>query len=500
MARIANKKTGKLTKQYRDPSVFHASARRGRPKKLWKASKKTTKRNTTSMPKMQNVNYQEMQPSNTGCMGCLTFFIVVAVIISIIAMAIPNNNDKENTNNQTSEITETTETEHSIQEIDLSAFEGDCGVSAKVDIEKEADTHLMDVNILATNTSQKKISTLILYFVKCYDDNTVLESWEYCDRLKFEDIAVNETKHSRWVLGTTTLGAREYRVYVGYVLFEDGTEWGTEKIDHAAVVTRGVEADVYAYGSGIKETADTVEKQYVVTYSAKVVKNPSVGDAWSFGMKNGDTFFKSGEKITVSVAENRGPKLTIYANESDAQKDDFGQKDIVFTDIAVGQSETIIDQVMVTENEGKYIGRDAFVEFKVTAKCVDGGTQNKTDTETTEGTNKATSTSAPKNESTYLSTEDMNKFLVHYILPQYVSVSGELHDAIEYDSNESTDWCYKLVGYVGNDKYEAMVYPFQLGKGNEITDLWIRYLYWNGNLIVENASSEQINYSPKKYW
>ena len=84
MARIANKKTGKLTKQYRDPSVFHASARRGRPKKLWKASKKTTKRNTTSMPKMQNVNYQEMQPSNTGCMGCLTFFIVVAVIIDVI--------------------------------------------------------------------------------------------------------------------------------------------------------------------------------------------------------------------------------------------------------------------------------------------------------------------------------------------------------------------------------------------------------------------------------
>lgn len=100
----------------------------------------------------------------------------------------------------------------------------------------------------------------------------------------------------------------------------------------------------------------------------------------------------------------------------------------------------------------------------------------------------------------YISTEDMNEFLVAYILPQYVTLQGDLHNAVEYDSSDSTDWCYKLVGQVGADSYEAMVYPFQLGKGNEITDLWIAYLYWNGELVEQNDYSERINYSPKKYW
>lgn len=128
-------------------------------------------------------------------------------------------------------------------------------------------------------------------------------------------------------------------------------------------------------------------------------------------------------------------------------------------------------------------------------------TQETTQTNTEQASNNSTSTTPEAtNESKTIITEDMNEFLAHYILPQYVSAQGELHDAIEYDSNESTDWCYKLVGSIGSDKYEAMVYPFQLGKGNEITDLWVRYLYWNGELIIENASSEQINYTPKKYW
>ena len=93
----------------------------------------------------------------------------------------------------------------------------------------------------------------------------------------------------------------------------------------------------------------------------------------------------------------------------------------------------------------------------------------------------------------------MNVFFLHYILPQYVSVNGTLSNAKEYDSDESTDWCYKLTGQVGNDSYEAMVYPFQLGMGNEITDLWIAYIYWKGELIVQNDYSERIDYVPKKY-
>lgn len=75
-----------------------------------------------------------------------------------------------------------------------------------------------------------------------------------------------------------------------------------------------------------------------------------------------------------------------------------------------------------------------------------------------------------------------------------------MHDAKEYDSSAETEWCYKLIGYVGSDSYEAMVYPFQLGSGNEITDLWIAYLKWNGKIVIKNNYSEQINYSPQKYW
>ena len=103
------------------------------------------------------------------------------------------------------------------------------------------------------------------------------------------------------------------------------------------------------------------------------------------------------------------------------------------------------------------------------------------------------------NTSEFLKTTDMNEFLYTYILPQHVTLQGSLHDIKLYDSNEGTDWCYKLTGSVGNDTYEAMVYPFA-GIDHVIDDLWIRYLYWNGTLVVENNPSERIYYTPKKYW
>lgn len=122
-------------------------------------------------------------------------------------------------------------------------------------------------------------------------------------------------------------------------------------------------------------------------------------------------------------------------------------------------------------------------------------TPNGTDTNTNTSTN-----SAESNETAaYVPSDDMNDFLVRFILPQYVEVNGKHTNPIEYDSNESTDWCYKLEGKVGANTYEAMVYPF-CDINNNVEDLWIRYLYWNGELIVENDPSQQIEYSPKKYW
>ena len=185
-----------------------------------------------------------------------------------------------------------------------------------------------------------------------------------------EDISAGDTKHGRWVLGTTTVGALEYRVYVAYVLYSDGTEWGKETVEHNAVVMRSEEVDVCYYKDGVVQGADSVEKQYVVTYSARIVQNPSVGDSWSFGIKCGVTSFSSGKQITVPVATDKGPKLTIWAQESNASKDDFGPKDVVFSDIGIGETETITEQVMVTENNGRYIGRDAYIQFTVTIKRI----------------------------------------------------------------------------------------------------------------------------------
>ena len=251
--------------------------------------------------------------------------------------------------------------------LDLSAFEGECPVTVKADIEKEADSWLLDVNIKATNNSDKHITQLMLYFVKCYDDDSAIESWEYCDRLKFENIATGETKDSRWVLGTTDEGAREYLLYVAYVLYDDGSSWGEEKINHESVVTVGVKADIYLYGSGV--VTATTDKQYIITYSACLISNSSVGDSWTYGMKSGEAMINSGAEITVGVGEARGPILTICATESDTEKDDYAQKDIHFGHLAVGQSETRTEQLIVTEDEGRYIGHKACIEFTITITC-----------------------------------------------------------------------------------------------------------------------------------
>jgi hypothetical protein len=39
-------------------------------------------------------------------------------------------------------------------------------------------------------------------------------------------------------LGTTTNGEKEFICYIGYILYEDGTTWGTPTIDHKTVITR----------------------------------------------------------------------------------------------------------------------------------------------------------------------------------------------------------------------------------------------------------------------
>jgi len=232
MARISDPKTGKLTKQYRDPSVFNYS-RRGRKSNPFKSTSRTTRRRT------QNIG--EIDNTVLILSGIILLVMIVGFIwfmISAINWLNSSNYEEQNVSASSPEIIE------SSSYVDLAAFEGECGVDASVEIEKEKTSYLLDVNIILTNTSSKNISSAILYLVKCYDDDTPIESWQYCDRLLFEDIDVNASSKERWLLGTTTQGAREYKVYVAYVLFEDGTSWGNETINHEEVIKRNVQVDV----------------------------------------------------------------------------------------------------------------------------------------------------------------------------------------------------------------------------------------------------------------
>lgn len=127
--------------------------------------------------------------------------------------------------------------------VDISVFDGETGMLITIDIEKEPDSHLLGVSLFAENISGKDISKAIAYFVKCYDQATPLDSWEYSNRITLEEIAAGDTGFIRTLLGTTTQGARGYRIDVAYILYADGTEWGTPEINHKAIVTRGAEGE-----------------------------------------------------------------------------------------------------------------------------------------------------------------------------------------------------------------------------------------------------------------
>ena len=250
--------------------------------------------------------------------------------------------------------------------VDLSMFNGNPDIEITVDIEKEEKSSLIELIAISKNASNKKISKLILYHVKCYGTDTAMQSSSHTDKLVITDIDTGETKRSRWVLGTTTAGATKYNVYIAYVLYEDGTAWGSEEITHKAVVTRNLQVDVCVNDSSTKMT----ECYYQIDYSARLISNSHVGDDWSYGVKCNDNFIEPKTIATISVPENRGPKLTIYGIENDT-KDDYGANTILFSDLNIGESETIIERVIITENEGRYIGFDACMEFTVTCTRVD---------------------------------------------------------------------------------------------------------------------------------
>ena len=82
-------------------------------------------------------------------------------------------------------------------------------------------------------------------------------------------------------------------------------------------------------------------------------------------MKSNDVFITPNTTVEIDVAENVGPRFKIYGIENDSD-DDYGENTIRFPIIKVGETVTLTEQVMIVENNGKYVGNKAYIKFTVT--------------------------------------------------------------------------------------------------------------------------------------
>ena len=106
---------------------------------------------------------------------------------------------------------------------------------------------------------------------------------------------------------------------------------------------------------------------FVVTYSARLVKNNSVGNDWERGLKyNGETI-SSGSRITQEA--NDGLSLTAFAIEYDSWND-RGSTNITFDCLEVGEKKTKQVSVIVRENKGRYTGNTAKWTFDITVERI----------------------------------------------------------------------------------------------------------------------------------
>ena len=265
-----------------------------------------------------------------------------------------DNNDNKDNNDSSTPLEED-------KPVDLSNFEGIPDVQIQVDLERETKSSLFECVAIIKNNSEKSIKQLQLYLVKCRNGNDPLESNLYAERLLIKDFNNEERSTYRWILGNASGEEIEFKVYLAYVEYEDGTTWGLEKADHKTVVTRNVLMDVCVYDSSTITTKQTFE----VIYSARVIANSHVGDNWWYGLENNGALVNPYTTVVVDVANNRGARFKIYAIEDDAD-DDYGSGVIRFPQMDIGETITLTQQVVVYENGGRYSGNKAYVLFTVT--------------------------------------------------------------------------------------------------------------------------------------
>lgn len=246
--------------------------------------------------------------------------------------------------------------------IDITAFQGSPDIDIHVDIEEDLDSKSYDDCIITvTNKTGKSITELKLYLIRCFDHHTPLESTQYAERFSFKNINNEETQKGRWIIGKSDYSTVDIKVYLSYVAYEDGTTWGVDRAKHEAIITRNEQVNVCI----ISSATPTTKQKFMISYSANIISNSHVGDNWSYGMKSNDVFITPNTTVEIDVAENVGPRFKIYGVENDSD-DDYGENTIRFPIIKVGETVTLTEQVMIVENNGKYVGNRAYIKFTVT--------------------------------------------------------------------------------------------------------------------------------------
>ena len=227
MSKIANKHG--LTKKYRDPSISYTGPKRGRKKSILGAAIISKCRYSYANNAVPSDKPQEMPK------GCIVGIVVFLLLIVLVVAGVGNKSPNKTTDSDTEVNATTMPTQP-----DLTAYDGDPGISGNVYIEKEYDSWVLEITGSCKNNSKKAIKKLTLYLVCCENNATPMESSEYAKHYSIENLGAGKKQEIDWTSGTTTYGDKEFFVYVGYILYEDGSEWGTENINHSAVVTRGI--------------------------------------------------------------------------------------------------------------------------------------------------------------------------------------------------------------------------------------------------------------------
>lgn len=140
-----------------------------------------------------------------------------------------------------------------------------------------------------------------------------------------------------------------------------GTTPSKDKVGNPYLDLPSYELDVPDVNLSFKEPI------FVITYSASLVKNNSVGNDWERGLKyNGETI-SSGSRITHDPQTSLS--LTAFAIEDDSY-DDKGSANVTFDCLEIGQKKTKQVSVIVRENKGRYKGNTAKWTFDITVERI----------------------------------------------------------------------------------------------------------------------------------